>query len=327
LEVGKSCDKARSRLLVAVLIFLFIAPPTEAQQIAKSNRIGVMAVVPTPSLLEAWRKGLRERGWVEGQNVVVEYRYSLGNDALFVDFAAEFVRLKVDVIGAVSDPAVRAAKQATSTIPIVMAAGTASAFVTNLARPDANITGFSIFAADLAGKQLQLLKEAVGRVSRVAVLHSTDESGLKTLGAARIAGLPLGLMLEPLAVDTPGDIDRALVTLARRRPDAILVLPSTSAYAAMRAVIEFAAANHLPTMYPYREAVDAGGLIAYTTMLPELFQRVASYVDKILKGAKPAALPVEQPNKFELSINLKTAKALGLTIPPSLLARADQVTE
>jgi putative ABC transport system substrate-binding protein len=286
-----------------------------------------MAVAPVPELIGAWREGLRGHGWIEGQNIVVEYRYSQGDDTRFAAFAAEFVRLKVDVIGAVSEPAVRAAKQATSTIPIVMAAATVSEFVPNLARPDANVTGFRIFAADLAGKQLQLLKEVVPRGSRVSVLYTANEAGRKMLEAAQSAGLELGLTLEPFAVDMPTNIDGAFATVARRRPDAILVLPSNASYAGLRAIIEFAAVNRLPTMYPYREAAAAGGLIGYTTFLPDVFRRIASYMDKILKGAKPAELPVEQPTKFVLAINLKSAKALGVTIPQSVLVRADEIIE
>jgi putative ABC transport system substrate-binding protein len=314
-------------ILIAFLVSLFAALYADAQQAAKVYRVGVMAVAPTSDFLGAWRDALRGYGWIEGQNVVVEYRYSQGNDTRYADFAAEFVRLKVDVIGAVSDPAVRAARQATSTTPIVMAAATASEFVANLARPEGNITGLRIFADDLAGKQLQLLKEAVPKSSRVAVFHSSNDIGRKTLSAAQTAGPGLGLTLEPLAVDVPGDVERALAAVATRRPDALLILPSNSTYAGLRAIIDFAAANRLPTMYPYREAVDAGGLIGYTTLLPDVFRRVASYVDKILKGAKPADLPVEQPTSFALAINLKTAGALGLAIPRSLLVRADRVIE
>jgi putative tryptophan/tyrosine transport system substrate-binding protein len=299
----------------------------KAQQASRVYRVGVMAIAPTPHLLAAWQQGLRDHGWIEGQNIAVEYRYSQGNDTRFAEFAAEFVRLKVDVIGAVSEPAVRAAKQATSTIPIVMVAATVSEFAANLARPEANITGFRIFADDLAGKQLQLLKETVPRGSRISVLYSANEVGRKMLEAAQIAGLGLGLTLEPLAVDMPVNIEGALGSVARRRPDAILVLPSNSSYLGLRAIIEFAAVNQLPTMYPYREAAVAGGLIAYTTFFPDVFQRHASYIDRILRGAKVAELPVQQPTKFELVINLKTAKALGLTIPQSLLLRADQVIE
>ena len=299
----------------------------EAQQAGKVHRIGVMAVAPTPSLIEAWREGLREHGWIEGQNIAVEYRYSQGDDSRFADFAAEFIRLRVDVIGAVSEPAVRAAKQATSTLPIVMVAATVSEFASNLARPDANVTGFRIFSDDLAGKQLQLLKEAVPRAARISVIYSTNEVGRKMLEAAQIASPALGLTLDPLAVDLPTNIEKVLASVARRRPHAILVLPSNSSYLGLRAIIDFAAANHLPAVYPYQEAAGVGGLIAHTTFLPNVFRRHASYVDKILKGAKPAELPVQQPIQFVLAINLKTAKALGLTIPPSLLLRADQVIE
>jgi putative ABC transport system substrate-binding protein len=314
-------------LFGASLVVLFACLPTDAQQIGRLSRVGVMAVTEAADLDRAWRKGLRGHGWIEGQNIAIDYRYSQGNDARFADFAAEFVRLKVDLICAVGEPAVRAAGQATTTIPIVMVAATVSEFSSNLARSDPNLTGFRIFGDDLAGKQLELLKELLRIGSRVSVLYSSNEVGRKMLDAAQTAAVALRLTLEPFAVDTAPDIERALQSMARRRPDAILVLPSNSSYIGLRAIISFATANKLPAMYPYQEAAAAGGLISYTTFLPDVFQRVASYVDKILKGAKPAALPIEQPTKFVLAINLKAAKALGLTIPPSLLLRADQVIE
>ena len=319
------------RAFVTGLGALLAAPfPVWAQQSGRVYRVGAMAVAPTPHLVAAWQQGLRDRGWIEGQNIFVQYRYSLGRDELFSEFAAEFVRLKVDVIVAVSDVAVQAAKEATSTIPIVMAAGSdpvAAGFVASLARPGGQVTGMPMFTAELAAKQLDLLKEMIPRIVRVAVLTERTRSGLSSWTAARAAGERLGLILEQLLVGNPEEFGAALATVARQRPDALLVVTGTTFYAYIAQLVEFARARRLPTIYSFREAVEAGGLVAYTTMLREMFRRVAAYVDKILKGAKPANLPVEQPTKFELVINLKTAKALGLTIPPSLLLRADQVIE
>ncbi len=319
------------RAFVAGLGAILAAPlGAEAQQAGRVYRVGAMALAPTPQLVAAWQQGLREHGWIEGQNIVVEYRYSQGRYELFSTFAAEFVRLKVDVIVAVTDIAVQAAREATSTIPIVMAAGTdpvAAGFVASLARPGGQITGMPMFADELAGKQLHLLKELLPRVARVSVMTERTGSGPRSWSAAQTAAGRLGLKVEQLAVGSPDDFDAALTTIVKQGPDALLVVPNNTAYAFLPRLVEFAASKRLPTMYPFREAVEAGGLVAYTTLLPELFRRVASYVDKILKGAKPGELPVEQPTKLELLINLKTAKALGLTIPPSVLLRADHVIE
>ena len=320
------------RAFVIGLGAVLAAPPAaEAQQAEKVYRLGLLSLTPTPNLMEAWRQGLRELGWIEGENLLVEARFSEGVDARFPEFAADLVRLKVDVIVAVSDPAVLAAKQATTTIPIVMAAGTdpiASGFVTSLARPGGNITGMPLFADELAAKQLQLLKEMVPAISRITVLTTTaTDSGPRAWAVARAAAARLGLVLRRFDVNVPDDVERALASMIKQPPDAVLAMPTTVVYVHLGRIVDFAARNRLPAMYAFREATHAGGIISYSTALPDLFRHVGSYVDKILKGAKPADLPIEQPTKFELVINLKTAKALGLTIPPSLLLRADQVIE
>jgi ABC-type uncharacterized transport system substrate-binding protein len=321
----------RIGLAVVLALSLALAPlPSEALQAGRVPRIGVISTAPTPNLVEAWRQGLQEHGWIDGQNIIIEYRWSQGNDALFPDFAAELVGLKVDVIVAVSDLAVHAAKRATSTIPIVMAAGTdpiASGFVASLARPGGNVTGLPIFAIELAAKQLELLKEAIPGVSRVSVLVPGHESGLRVWSAAQAATPKLGLILRRLLVNVADDVDQAFADMTKERPTAILVLPGTVLYVHLARIVDFAARNRLPAMYSVSQAAHAGGLISYSTPLPDLFRRLASYVDKILKGAKPADLPVELPTRFELVINLKTAKALGLTIPQSVLLRADQVIQ
>ena len=301
-----------------------------AQQAGKVYRVGAMAIAPTPLHLAAWQQGLRDHGWIEGQNVIVDYRWSLGKDELFSVFAAEFVRTNVDVIVAVSDGAVQAAKEATTTIPIVMAAGTdpvAAGFVTSLARPGKNTTGMPVFGDELAGKQLALLKEMLPRLSRVAVLTERVGKEGNSWTAAQTAAGTLGLKLDRRAATGEQELDAVMAAIARQRPDAVLAFPTPTVYFHLPRFVEFAASQRLPTMHSWRESIDAGGLIAYSMLLPDFFRRVAIYVDKILRGVKPADLPVEQPTKFELVINLKTAKALGLTMPPSLLLRADQVIE
>jgi ABC-type uncharacterized transport system substrate-binding protein len=322
----------RRRAFVSGALALFAAPlATNAQQAGRIYRLGLLSVTPTPHLMEAWRQGLRDHGWIEGQNLVVEARFSEGVDARFPQLAAELIQLKVDVIVAVSDPAVEAAKQATTSIPIVMAAGTdpiVAGFVSNLARPGGNITGMPIFSDELTAKQLQLLKELVPGISRISVIVPTAfPAGMKMWSVAQAAAPSLGLILRRIDVNVPDDLERAFATMSRQRPDAILVTPTTVVYVHAARLVDFAATNKLPSMYSFRESVLAGGLISYSTALPDLFRHVGIYVDKIFKGAKPGDLPIQQPTKFELVINLKTAKALGLTIPPSLLLRADQVIE
>jgi putative ABC transport system substrate-binding protein len=319
------------RAFVTVVGAVLAAPRVgETRQATRVYRVGVMAIAPAPHLVAAWQQGLREHGWIEGQNILVEARYSEGRYELYSSFAAEFVRLKVDVIVAVTDIAVQAAREATKSIPIVMAAGTdpvAAGFVASLVHPGGQITGMPMFADELAGKQLELLKEMLPRIARVSVMTERTGVGPRSWSATQTAARRLGLTVERLIVGSLEDFEAALTTIVTQRPDALLIVPNNTAYASLPRLVEFATSKRIPTMYPFREAVEAGGLVAYTTLLPELFRRVASYVDKILKGAKPAEIPVEQPTKLELLINLKTAKALGLTIPPSLLLRADQVIE
>ena len=320
------------RAFVTGSIALLAAPlAANAQQAGRIYRLGLLSVTPTPHLMEAWRQGLRDHGWIEGQNLRVEARFSEGVDARFPQLVAELIQLKVDVIVAVSDPAVQAAKQATTSIPIVMAAGTdpiVAGFVSNLAHPGGNITGMPIFSDELTAKQLQLLKDLVPRVSRISIIIPTAvPAGMKMWSVAQAAAPRLGLVLRRIEINVPDDIERALATLSRQRPDAILVTPTTVVYVHATRLVDFAATNRLPSMYSFRESVLAGGLISYSTALPDLFRHVGMYVDKIFKGAKPGDLPVEQPTKFELVINRKTAKALGLTIPPSLLLRADELIE
>jgi ABC-type uncharacterized transport system substrate-binding protein len=323
--------------ITTVATVLFLAAPlgAEAQQAAKIARIGYLAPNLTdPHLPEAFRQGLRDLGYVEGRNVVIEYRDAEGKYERLPALAAELVALKVDVIVAPNTVAALAAKQATKTIPIVFAGTTdpvASGLVTSLARPGGNVTGWSNFNSELVGKCLELLKQAVPGVSRVAVLwqpNALDERTEKDrLKRAEVAARALGVRLQFVEARGPEDFDRVFSEMTKARAGALTVLSSLMFRNERRRLVDLAAKNRLPAVYPWREFVDVGGLMAYGANSPDLYRRAATYVDSILKGTKPGDLPVEQPITFELVINLKTAKALGLTIPQSVLARADQIVE
>jgi putative tryptophan/tyrosine transport system substrate-binding protein len=327
----------RRRFIEVIAGGLLVAPlSAEAQQAAKIARIGFlvlnMAAAAHPP--EAFRQGLRDLGYVEGRNVVIEYRDAEGKPERLPALAAELVALKVDVILAAGETHALAAKQATKTIPIVFAVAAdpvASGLVTSLARPGGNVTGLSVLAPELVGKCLEQLKQAVPGVSRVAVLWQPGGHGERTdkdmRKEAEVAARALGVRLQLVEARGPADLDRAFSDMTKARAGALTVLPSAMLFTERRRLADLAARNRLPAVYPAREYVDAGGLMAYGANVADLFRRAATYVDKILKGAKPAELPVEQPTKFELVINLKTAKALGLTIPPSLLQRADEVIQ
>jgi putative ABC transport system substrate-binding protein len=307
----------------------------EAQPAAKAARIGFVTLnlALNPQLREAFLRGLRGLGYVEGRNVVIEYRDAEGKPERLPALAAELVALKVDVIVAPPTLAALAAKQATKTLPIVFAVAdpVGSGLVTSLGRPGGNVTGLSQLAPELVGKCLELLTQAVPGVSRVAVLWEPGAFGGRTekdmLKAADGAGRALGVRLQFVEVRGPADIDRAFSDMTRARAGALTVLPSGMFNNERRRVVDLATKDRLPAVYSWREFVDAGGLMSYGVDLADLWRRAATYVDKILKGAKPADLPVEQPTKFEFVINLKTAKALGLTIPPSVLGRADQIIQ
>ncbi len=330
----------RVPLIALLAVFLLAAPlAATAQQAAKIARIGYLApnLVANPHLPEAFRQGLRDLGYVEGRNVVIEYRDAEGKRERFPALAAELVALKVDVIfvGG-STQATLAAMQATKTIPIVFTGvgdPVTSGLVTNLARPGGNVTGFSGLGPELVGKRLELLTQAVPGVSRVAVLSRPGALGERTdkdmLKGVEVAARALGVQLQFVEARGrgPEDFDRAFSDMTRARAGALTVLPSAMFLTERRRLVALAAKNRLPAVYTSREFVDAGGLMAYGANVADVFRRAATYVDKILKGAKPGDLPVEQPTKFELVINLKTAKALGLTIPPSLLQRADEVIQ
>jgi len=308
-----------------------------AQQPSKVARIGFLATELTPvtrAPFDAFREGLRERGYVEGQNIVIELRLADGKIDRFPSLAAELVRLEVDLIVAPNTPAARAAQQATTTIPIVapaMGDPVKDGLVASLARPGGNITGLTFLGPELVPKRLALLKEALPNVSRVAALWHPGAFGERAmtdmLREIEAAARALGVHLQLVEVREPDELDRAFSTMTSERTDAVFVFPSSMLYGERRRIGELATKHHLPTMSGAREFVELGGLIAYGASITDLLRRGASHVDKILKGAKPADLPVEQPTKFELVISLKTAKALGITIPPTLLASADEVIE
>ena len=320
------------RLALGVLLFA-LSFPAAAQQPTKDSRIANL-IGPSPSAdlarTEAFRQGLRELGYVEGKNIVIELRSAEGKLDRLPGLAAELVRLKVDVIVTGGPTATRAAKQATSTIPIVMAQDTdpvGNGFVASLARPGGNITGLSTFAPELSGKRLELLKETIPKLSRVAVFGtSTYPGNAQSLKEVELAAKAFGVKLQYLDVLSPKDIETAFQAAGKGRADAVLMMVSGAIARDHRTeIIELAVKNRLPVIYEGGHYVEAGGLMTYGVNSNDLDRRAATYVDKILKGAKPAELPVEQPIKFEFIVNLKAAKQIGLTIPPNVLVRADRV--
>jgi putative ABC transport system substrate-binding protein len=328
----------RRAFLSAVTGSLLAAPlAAEAQPAGKRvPRVGLLAPGSGSDPLvqpyvDVFRRGLRELGYVEDQSIVIAYRWAEGKYERLPDLAAELVRLKVDVIVAVGTVVAQAAKQATQTIPIVMTNvddPVATGLVVSVARPGGNITGLSINSHELVGKQMGLLREVVPKVSRVAVLwNPANLANAPQLREAEVAAGALGVRLLPLGVQGPGEIDRAFAAMRDDRVGALLVLLDSMLLLQRDRIADLAAKNRLPAVYGLRWHAEAGGLMAYGANLLDMVRRAVSYVDRILKGAKPADLPIEQPTKYELVINLKTAKALGLTIPPSLLQRADQVIE
>jgi putative tryptophan/tyrosine transport system substrate-binding protein len=321
-------------ILVAVVL-LAVAVIAEAQQPKKVSRIGYLA--STDAARESTRsKGiqlaLRERGYVEGQNIATEYRYAEGNLDRLPALAAELMRLKVDIILVTGgDQVIRAAKDATKTIPIVMIGASAdpveAGHVESLARPGGNVTGLTALTAELGGKRLELLKEAVPKLTRVAVLYdpASTVNAHELKEVLSVAARALRLTIQPWEVRAADDLDRVFAVIGKRHPDGLYVLQGPAVRAYGKRIVGFALKSRLPSVYDRREAVEAGGLMSYGADQEENYRRVATYVDRILKGAKPADLPVEQPTKFDLMINLKTAKQIGLTIPQSVLYRANKV--
>jgi putative ABC transport system substrate-binding protein len=310
---------------------LLAAPhAAEAQPAGKVWRIGLIAVAPA-SPMDALSQGLRELGYVEGQNLIIERRYSEGRAERFSEFAAELVRAKVDLIIVNTTPAAIAAKKATTTIPIVFPTAidpVAAGVVASLARPGGNLTGLSILTPELSPKRLELLKQVIPGLSRVAVLwNAANPANALPWRETQGAGRALGVVLQSREVAGPNDFEAAFAMMAREHPEAVLVFGDALITQHEKQIVDFVTQKHIPSSFPWREPVVNGGLMSYGPSRAELYRRAAVFVDKILKGAKPGTLPVEQPTKFELVINLKTAKALGLTIPQSLLRRADELIQ
>jgi putative tryptophan/tyrosine transport system substrate-binding protein len=319
-------------LFAMVLTFVFGGVVAQAQQPAGIPRIGILSGSSASSnsaRIEAFRRQLRELGYVEGKNIFIEYRYADGKRERLPDLVAELVRLKVDVIVTGGAPAAEAAKKASGTIPIVFAGASdpvGSRLVSSLARPGGNITGLSLMTPDLDGKRLELLKEAFPQVARVAFLwQPSGTRGNRSLTDMEAAAKALGLKLLSLEVRSLDDFDGAFARAKKEGAQALITSTGGLISTQRRQVLDFAAKNRFPAMYRNSEFVEAGGLMSYAPNDADLFRRAAEFVDKILKGAKPGDLPIEQPNKFELVMNLKTAKQLGLTIPQKVLARADKV--
>jgi putative ABC transport system substrate-binding protein len=309
----------------------FTVSMTAAQQPGKPPRLGVLAGGSASSdsnRIQALVQGLRELGWVEGQNIAIEYRHAEGKLDRLEKLAAELVTNRVDIIVAQAPAAVRAAKSASSTVPIVMAHGgdpVAQGFVSSLARPGGNVTGLSNFSAELSGKRLELLRETFPNIPRVAVIWNPDAPGpVLSFKELEIAAKALKVPLQSLHVRGPDDFEGAFQT-ARAQAGSLVVIQDVVTVTHLKRIVDLAAKNRLPAIYMEKEWAEAGGLMSYGVNQPDLHRRAAIFVDKILKGAKPADLPVEQPIKFEFIVNLKTAKQIGLTIPPNVLARADKV--
>ena len=313
-------------------LLLLTSTPVEAQQPGKVPRIGYFSSGSFSDLsgrVEAFRQGLRELGYIEGKNIVIEWREAKGNSDRGRELADELVRLKMDVIVSPGPTATRPLKEATSTIPIVMAQDTdpvGSGFVNSLARPGGNITGLAALAPEMGGKQLELLKEIIPKLSRVAVIgNSTVPGDAQALRETVLAAGSYEIYLRYLDLRDPSDIDAVFRTAAKGRAEAVLMLGNPTLNPHRKQLVDQVVKHRLPAAYTRPEYIDAGGLIYYGTSYNDLFRRAAGYVDRILKGAKPADLPVEQPTKFELIINLKAAKQIGLTIPNKVLAKADRV--
>jgi putative ABC transport system substrate-binding protein len=305
---------------------------SSAQQVGRIYRIGILETISAAqnaANLDALRKGLRKFGYVEGQNLVLEYRSAEGHAERFPDMASELIRLKVDLIVTRGTPAVQAAKNAAGAIPVVMAAmGAPFLVVASLSHPGGNVTGMTTFSAELIGKRIELLKELVPSLSRLALLHNIgNPMGSPEWEETKTAADSLALQTELLDVRNEEDLRSSFEAAVQHHIDALLIGADALTQAYQQTIIDLAARNRLPASYPSRDFVENGGLMAYAVNYPDLYFRAATFVDKILKGARPADLPVEQPTKFELVINLKTAKALGIDVPATLLTSTDEVIE
>ncbi len=322
--------KVTSTLFILVTLILALVYPAHAQKQASIPRIGVLLLGAPPNAnLDAFIYGLRELGYIEGKNILIEYRFAEGKAERLPELAIELVRLKVDAIFTGGTPAIFALKQATKTIPIVFFSTSdpiGTGVVASLAHPGGNITGISVLASDLWPKRLELLKEIFPKLSRVAMVWNKGNAGmaLEAKATQEVAG-PLGVALQDRGVKDPNELDTVFALMIKDRPDGFLALMDPVLTSHQKRILDFLVQNRLPAIFESRGWVEAGGLISYGANYPDAHRRAASQMDKILKGTKPADIPVEQPTKFELVINLKTAKQIGLTIPPNVLARADKV--
>ena len=315
-------------------LLLALTFPVAAQQTAKSARIGLL--IPNTAEIakrnprtQAFLQGLRELGWVEGQNLTIERRFAEGKLERLPNLAAELVSLKVDVIVTAAAPSAKAAKDATSIIPIVIldpGDPVGTGLIASLARPGGNVTGVTSIAPDLAGKRLELLKEATPKISRVAVVFNAAVPPAElAMNEMEVTGRALRIAIQSAAVQGPTNLEAAFAAILKNRADALIVFPDPLTFSNQDAIVDFTIKNRLPALFGAQEFVESGGLISYGPSYPGMFHRGAYYVDRILKGARPSDLPVEQPSKFDLVINLKAAKQIGLAIPPNVLARADKV--
>jgi putative tryptophan/tyrosine transport system substrate-binding protein len=335
MEQRKQPEKLMSKLLVRVALgalLLALSFPAEAQQPAKVHRIGFLSAASAEAdknRFAHFQRGMQELGHIEGKNIAIEQRYAAGQLEKILELSAELIRIKVDVLVVYGDSAILAAKNATSTIPIVMTVHpdpVGGGIVASLARPGGNVTGLSDLHTVLVTKRLEILKEVVPKASQIAVFfHVSDPTLLRQLKDIQDVAPALGATVLSVPVKGPDDFDRAFSMMRKERAEALMVLGSPLIGNHRRQILDLVAKSRLPAIYTVRENPDAGGLMSYGTNFHELWRRAATYVDKILKGAKPADLPIEQPTKFEFIINLKAAKQIGLTIPPNVLARADKV--
>jgi len=317
------------RLIAIAVAFTVCAALASAQQSQNIPRVGILFIGGRDQPhLEAFKQGLRDRGYIEGKNIALEYRYAEGREDRLPELAAELVQVKVDVIVVTADISAQAAQRATKTLPIVVTTGDPVTWglADSLAKPGGNVTGLSVLLADLSGKRVEILKETFPKLTRVAALwNPTGRVASPVFKETSAAAQALSLQLHSFEVQTLQDIEKALVEIPKLRSSALLVLLTPLVTLHSKRIVELALKQHLPGMYPTRQFAEEGGLMAYGPLIGDLYRRAATYVDKILKGAKPADLPVEQPMRFEFIINLKTAKQIGLTIPPNVLARADKV--
>jgi len=317
------------RFLISGLCALLLALSLPAQAGEQIPRIGILFVGDrNQPHLESFKQGLKERGYTEGKNIFLDYRYAEGQYDRLPELAAELLREKVDIIVTTSSLSAQAARQATKTTPIVMTTGNPleMGLAASLAKPGGNVTGLTVMLSDLSGKRLELLKETLPKMTRVAALWSSRERDSRTgYEETKKAAQAFSLRLHPLEVQSADDFNPAFAAMAKRHDNGLVVILSPLVTLHSRRIVELALKHRMPGMYPTRQFAEEGGVMAYGPLIGDLYRRAATYVDKILKGAKPADLPIEQPMKFELVINLKTAKQIGLTIPPNVLARADRV--